>query len=78
MGNGHVRKPLTEPAWRYAPPNQAGKRLARRKEGTNEQMIRYADKAMKRLYEKYTRLVYKGKLKQAAITAEARDVSGAL
>jgi transposase len=75
-GNGHVRKPLTESARRYARPNQVSKRLARRRERTDEQTIRYADKAMKRLHEKYTRMVFKGKLKQTAITAVARELAG--
>jgi transposase len=75
-GNGHLRKLLTESSWHYARPNQVSKRLERRRAGTDEQTIRYADKAMKRLHEKYTRMVYKGKLKQTAVTAVARELAG--
>jgi transposase len=75
-GNSHLRRLLTESAWHYARPNQVSKRLARRRAGTDEQTIRYADKAMKRPREKYTRLLYKGKLKQTAITAVARELAG--
>ena len=75
-GNGHLRKLLTESSWHYARPNQVGKRLERRRVGTDEQTIGYADKAMKRLHEKYTRLIFKGKLKQTAITAVARELAG--
>jgi transposase len=75
-GNGHLRKLLTESSWHYARPNQVGKRLERRRVGTDEQTIRYADKAMKRLHDKYTRLIFKGKLKQTAITAAARELAG--
>jgi hypothetical protein len=31
---------------------------------------------VKRLHEKYTRLVFKGKLKQKAVTAAARELAG--
>jgi transposase len=48
-GNGHLRRLLTEPARHYARPNQISRRLAKRKEGTDETAIRYADKAVKRL-----------------------------
>jgi transposase len=75
-GNGHLRRLLTESAWHYARPNQVSKRLAQRRVGTDEQTIRYADKAMKRLHEKYTRMVFKGKTKQTAVTAVARELAG--
>jgi transposase len=75
-GNGHLRRLLTESSWHYALPNQVSRRLSERREGTDEQTIGYADKAMKRLHEKYTRLVFKGKTKQTAITAVARELAG--
>jgi len=75
-GNGHLRRLLTESSWHYARPNQVSKRLIKRREGTDEGTIRYADKAMKRLHEKYTRMVFKGKTKQTAVTAVARELSG--
>jgi len=75
-GNGHLRRLLTESSWHYARPNQVGKRLSKRREGTDEGTIRYADKAMKRLHEKYTRMVFKGKTKQTAVTALARELAG--
>jgi hypothetical protein len=31
---------------------------------------------MNRLHEKYTRLVFKGKVKQTAVTAVARELAG--
>ena len=75
-GNGHIRRLLTESSWHYARPNQVSRRLSERREGTDEQTIGYADKAMKRLHEKYTRLVFKGKTKQTAVTAVARELAG--
>jgi transposase len=75
-GNGHLRRLLTESSWHYARPNQVSKRLEQRRIGTDEWTIRYADKAMKRLHEKYTRMVYKGKSKQTAVIAVARELAG--
>jgi transposase len=75
-GNGHIRRLLTESSWHYARPNRVGKRLEQRRLGTDEQTIGQADKAMKRLHEKYTRLVFNGKAKQAAIMAVARELAG--
>jgi transposase len=75
-GNGHLRRLLTESSWHYARPNQVSKRLSQRRVGTDETTIRYADKAMKRLHEKYTRLLFRGKPKQAAIMAVARELAG--
>jgi transposase len=75
-GNGHIRKLLTESSWHYTRPNKVSKRLEQRREGTDERTIRYADKAMKRLHEKYTRMVYNGKTKQTAVIAVARELAG--
>jgi transposase len=75
-GNGHLRKLLTESSWHYTRPNKVSKRLKERREGTDEETIRYADKAMKRLHEKYIRMVNKGKLKQTAVIAVARELAG--
>jgi hypothetical protein len=40
-GNGHLRKLLTESSWHYARPNQVSKRLEQRREGVDEQTIRF-------------------------------------
>jgi transposase len=75
-GNGHLRRLLTEAAWHYTRQTKEGKRLARRRVGVNEQVIKYADKAIDRLHNKYVKLLFKGKLKQKAVTAVARELSG--
>lgn len=75
-GNSHLRRLLTEAAWHYARPAVVSKRLSERRIGTGENVIAYADKALKRLHGKYTKLVFKGKRKQTAITAVARELSG--
>jgi transposase len=75
-GNGHLRKLLTEAAWHYARPARVSKRLAVRRQGTDEGVIAYADKALTRLHKKYVKLVFKGKSKNTAVTAVARELSG--
>ena len=75
-GNGHIRKLLVESSWQYPRPEQVSKRLAERRVGTDERTIAPADKAIHRLHQKYVRLLFGGKSKQAAITAVARELSG--
>jgi transposase len=77
-GNGHIRKLLTEAEWNYTRPVQASIRLAARRAGTSESIISYADRALNRLHGKYVKLLFKGKSKQAAVTAAARELSGFL
>jgi hypothetical protein len=77
-GNGHVRRLLTEAAWQYVRPPVVGKPLAKRRVGTDEYTITCADKAIKRLHNKYVKLLFKGKSKQTAVTAVARELSGFL
>jgi transposase len=75
-GNKHLRRLLTESSWHYARPNMVSRRLAKRREGTDERTITYADKAMGRLHGKFMRLVSKGKPSQVAVTAVARELTG--
>jgi transposase len=77
-GNGHIRKLLTEAAWHYARPVKVSKRLASRRKGANESVISYADRALFRLHGKYMKMIFKGKSKQASVTAAARELSGFL
>ncbi|MDR0302728.1 MAG: IS110 family transposase [Treponema sp.] len=77
-GNGHIRKLLTEAAWHYTRPAKVSMRLASRRIGTAESVISYADRALNRLHGKYVKLLFKGKSKQAAVTAVARELSGFL
>jgi transposase len=75
-GNGHLRKLLTEAAWHYTPQVKVSKRLAQRRVGTDEYIIGYADKAINRLHGKYVKLLFRGKSKQTAVIAVARELSG--
>jgi transposase len=75
-GNSHIRKLLTESSWHYAKPAKVGKALARRRLGAGEEVIAYADKALFRLHGKFTKMIYRGKEKNKAVTAVARELAG--
>ena len=75
-GNGHLRKLLIEGAWHYAKGSRAGKRLERRRAGCRASVIEVADRALHRLSKKYTRLVFRGKHVNTAVTAVARELAG--
>ena len=75
-GNGHLRKLLIEGAWHYTVNARAGKRLERRRLGCPLSVIDAADRALHRLHKKYLRLVLKGKHKNVAVTAVARELAG--
>jgi transposase len=77
-GNGHIRKLLTEAAWHYTRSVHVSKRLATRRIGTQESIISYANRALNRLHGKYFKMVFRGKSKQTAVTAVARELSGFL
>jgi transposase len=75
-GNGHLRRLLIEGAWHYTRNARAGKRLEKRRQGCPAWVIDAADRALHRLHKKYLRLVLKGKHKNVAVTAVARELAG--
>jgi len=75
-GNGHLRKLLIEGAWHYTRNDRTGKRLQQRRQSSPIDAIDAADRALHRLYKKYIRLVMKGKHKNVAVTAVARELAG--
>ena len=75
-GNGHLRKLLIEGAWHYTRNARAGKRLERRRQDSPISAIDAADRALYRLHKKYVRLLMKGKHKNVAVTAVARELAG--
>jgi len=75
-GNGHLRRLLIEGAWHYTRNTRAGKRLERRRQDCQPWVIDVADQALHRLYKKYFRLLVKGKHKNVAVTAVARELAG--
>lgn len=77
-GNVHVRKLLVEAAQCYSR-GKAGhksKALAAKQAGNSEKVIAYADKANKRMRERYYHLVFTGKNKNLVKTAVARELAG--
>jgi len=75
-GNTHLRKLLIESSWHYRYRGAASARLNARREGMDETIIVYADKALHRLQSKFSRLVFKGKSSKTAVAATAREFAG--
>jgi transposase len=75
-GNGHIRRLLIESSWHYRYQSPPGKRLTSRRVGQNIEVIAYADKGMRRLQKKFSKLLFKGKSKNATVTAVARELAG--
>ena len=75
-GNSLLRRLLIEVAWHYRHKNSVSKRLKARREGQKMEYVLYADKATIRLNNKLFNLIFKGKSKQVAVTAVAREMSG--
>jgi hypothetical protein len=53
-----------------------GRRLAERRVGTNERVIAQADKAMRKLHDRYYKLIHHKKNACVAITAVSRQLAG--
>jgi transposase len=75
-GNTHIRKLLTESSWHYPRPVKVGKGLSHRRIGTGELVIAKADKAMRKLHDKYYRMIHEKKNACVAITAVSRQLAG--
>jgi transposase len=75
-GNTHIRKLLTESSWHYPRPVTVGKGLSERRVGTSERVIAQADKAMRKLHDRYYKLIHRGKNSCVAITAVSRQLAG--
>jgi transposase len=75
-GNRHLRKLLTEAAWSYRYTPAVKGDLKKRQQGSPLTVKEISWKAQNRLHKKYYRLVSKGKEKNKAITAVARELAG--
>ena len=75
-GNGHLRRLVVESSWHYRSYHPVSAKLRKRREGQSEQVVQYADRAMRRLAKKFQRLSFRGKSSQVAVTAVARELSG--
>lgn len=75
-GNGHARRIVLEAAWHYRRKPAPGGPVAKRMRGQPLHVQTHARKAQRRLYEKYHRLVCRGKPSQVAAIAVARELVG--
>ena len=75
-GNAHLRRVAGEAAWSYVKRPSHYAALRKRQEGLSEEVKAIAWKAQHRLYGRYWRLVSRGKVKQVAVTAVARELLG--
>ena len=75
-GNGHVRTALVEAAWSYRFRAALTFPLRKRSEGVSEEVKAIAWKAQERLCLRYRKLLARGKPKNKAVTAIARDLAG--
>jgi len=77
-GNGRVRRVLIEASWHQRHRPATSKTLLKRRQGQPQWAIQIADRAQRRLYQRYWRLVHRGKLPTKAVTAVARELLGFL
>ncbi len=75
-GNKYVRRILVESAWAYRHRPSMSKEIRRRNRDISPGVRRIAWKAQQRLHGRFARLLGRGKPKQTAITAVARELAG--
>lgn len=78
MGNAHVRRVVIEAAWHYRHLPRTGRGLRQRREGQPPEIIALADKAQHRLNQRFRRLTERGKPRNKAVVAVARELVGFL
>ncbi|CAB3976196.1 transposase [Burkholderia cenocepacia] len=75
-GNSYARKLLVESAWSYQHPARVSPEIQRRHEGIPKPIVDRAWDAQVRLCRRYRTLVARGKQKNIAVVAVARELSG--
>jgi len=75
-GNSYARKLLIEAAWSYQHPARVSREIQRRHEGIPKPIVDRAWDAQVRLCRRYRKLVARGKEKNIAVVAVARELSG--
>jgi len=75
-GNAHVRRVAIEAAWHYRNAPRVGAALRARQDGVSPTINSLTWKAQHRLNLKFRRLVGRGKPKQVAVVAVARELLG--
>lgn len=75
-GNAHVRHVLVQAAWHSRHPPSLSAELRKRQRGQSERVKAIAWKAQDRLHRRFRRLVGRGKPRQKAVVAVAREMLG--
>lgn len=75
-GNSHIRRVLVEAAWNQHRRPTPGRTLRKRREGQPYWAVSQADRAMKRLHAKFTRMLHRGKARGTIVVAIARELVG--
>ena len=75
-GNSHVRFTVVESGWHYARVAKTSPSIARRREGLSQEVVAIAEKAEQRLHRRFLRLIGRGKSRQQATVAIARELVG--
>jgi len=75
-GNAEVRRVVVEAAWQYRHAPSLRGALRRRQLGQSAEVRRIAWSAQERLHKRWRRLLGRGKLKQQAVVAVARELVG--
>jgi transposase len=77
-GNAHVRRVLVEAAWAYRLPARRSRLIRNRQKGLAASVCRISWKAQLRLCARYRQMTARGKAKQVATTAIARELAAFL
>jgi transposase len=75
-GNSHLRTAFIEAAWHYRHPPNLSLQIRKRSAGLSDEVRKIAWTAQKRLHKRFVTLVAKGKCKNKAVTAVARELAG--
>jgi transposase len=75
-GNVHVRRLLIESAWHYRHKPGAGVALRKRRHEQPARVVAIADKAQQRLHRRFWSMTMKGKSRNTAVVAIARELVG--
>ena len=75
-GNAHLQRIVWEAAWAYRHRPWLGGQLKKRQEELSAEITETAWKAQNRPHDRYCKLVARGKSKQHAVMAVARELLG--
>jgi transposase len=76
VGNAHLRRVLVEAAWAYTQRDHTGPTLTERRKSGSPEAVVTARRAQERLCAKFRKMVGKGKPRQKAVVAVARELAG--